>query len=100
VPAEPATVPAGRVVYLEGLYTPFAQEAGQFHAEAAAALDTGAVQRSKLLRPSHQRSVAGLHRRHGLVAEALAEAVEGDRDVRRSAWVSTPRTTTSASSSV
>jgi hypothetical protein len=71
-----------RAVHLDDLQPCGAQEADQSHAEAAAALDTGAVQRSKLLRPNHQRSVAGLRRGHGLVIEAPIETVEGYRDVR------------------
>ena len=88
---EPATVLAVRAVHLDDLHPSGTQEADQSHAEAAAALDTGAVQRSKLLRPSHQRSVAGLRRGHGLVTEAPTEAVEGYHDVRVGMRVSTPR---------
>jgi hypothetical protein len=78
---EPAPVLAVRAVHLDDLYTSSAQEAGQSHAEAAAAFDAGALQRSELLHPSHQRGVAGLCRRHALVTEAPTVAVEGYRNV-------------------
>jgi hypothetical protein len=65
----------------DNLYTSGTQEAGQSHAEAAAAFDAGALQRSELLHPSHQRGVAGLCRGHALVTEAPTVAVEGYRDV-------------------
>ncbi len=80
--AKPASVLAVRAVHLKDLYTSGAQEAGQPHAEAATALDTGTGQCSKLLRPTDQRSVAGLRRRYSRVTEAPTEAVEGYRDVR------------------
>src|SRR5215213_8387663 len=79
--AEPAPVLAVRAVHLDDLYPSSAQEADQSHTEAAAALDTGSEKRSELLRPSHQRSVAGLRRGHGLVTEASTEVVEGYHDV-------------------
>ena len=54
---EPATVLAVRAVDLDDLHAPGAQEAGEPYAEAAAAFDADALQRSELLRPSRQKGV-------------------------------------------
>jgi hypothetical protein len=92
--SEPAPVLTVRRVHLDNLYTSGTQEAGQSHAEAAAAFDAGALQRSELLHPSHQRGVAGLCRGHALlVTEAPTVAVEGYRDVYVGMCVYTPRMT-------
>ena len=79
--AEFAAVLTVGSVDLDNIHASSAQEAGESHAEAAAALDADAVQGAEPLGPSQQRRVAGLRRRHHLATQAPAEPVEGNRNV-------------------